>query len=383
MLPALFGMAMTFLQEETPAERVVYRRTTASFSGGAPGSNSSDYMDEYVRCERTEFYYPCHLCLPCDKSGRFLYDPAVSAVVAGANPDTLTPSSSDYVTRAAANGWPIILRGNTDNFCLTSHLFMNMSNDDGSRLVLDEPPLLGVVQFNADEAVTVLALLSNGSRSAWDPVVLTSIDSLPAPITLPYNSVVRSSFRASEYIDVHGRSEWTYQYALRSSYRAGRDKRTKVLRGLIYSNATTQTEREQLIQLYAQSDLNTSYSSTASSSPSSSLHPLSYFVSMVCVVPQQFKVEVVREVTTYGLNSFVSDVGGFLNLLALAVSLLFPLAYSAITPRRFILLNIRDKWIKRRKANDEPKQAQCKSQQLSGTDSRRHEMREWRANGDE
>jgi predicted PurR-regulated permease PerM len=63
--------------------------------------------------------------------------------------------------------------------------------------------------------------------------------------------------------------------------------------------------------------------------------------------PSTFSVEVIHEVAPYTLGSFVSDLGGYLNLLALALVLLFPLFFEPTKPRTFFAMWLLHKWQRR------------------------------------
>lgn len=60
------------------------------------------------------------------------------------------------------------------------------------------------------------------------------------------------------------------------------------------------------------------------------------FYMETCFSPMSFQVSTVRLSRSYGFVSFLSDVGGFLNLLALTLALLFPFSQVLIKPRSFV-----------------------------------------------
>ena len=67
-------------------------------------------------------------------------------------------------------------------------------------------------------------------------------------------------------------------------------------------------------------------------------------------------------VTPYGVVTFLSDLGGFLNLLTVALLFLFPLAFKATEPRTFIVLMLADKWRARKGQGKQQEQLQEQGQ---------------------
>ena len=67
-------------------------------------------------------------------------------------------------------------------------------------------------------------------------------------------------------------------------------------------------------------------------------------------------------VTPYGVVTFLSDLGGFLNLLTVALLFLFPLAFKATEPRTFIVLMLADKWRARKGQGMQQQQEQGQDQ---------------------
>jgi hypothetical protein len=62
----------------------------------------------------------------------------------------------------------------------------------------------------------------------------------------------------------------------------------------------------------------------------------SKFYMETCFSPASFQISTVTETRSYNAFSFLADIGGFLNVLAISFALAFPLAQVLVKPRRFL-----------------------------------------------
>ena len=74
-----------------------------------------------------------------------------------------------------------------------------------------------------------------------------------------------------------------------------------------------------------------------------------FFFNQLCFLPASFNIQVITETHPYNWLAFLSDLGGFANLVTVAVLFLFPLAYQATQPRSFLVFFLADKWKARNK----------------------------------
>jgi hypothetical protein len=88
---------------------------------------------------------------------------------------------------------------------------------------------------------------------------------------------------------------------------------------MLLNTTTTPEERQRIIDMHNQPGI-------------------VYYPAQISIAPSSFDVTVVTQKNTYGLLPFLSDLGGFLNLLALSFTLLFPFAHAFIRPRMFVAL---------------------------------------------
>jgi hypothetical protein len=78
------------------------------------------------------------------------------------------------------------------------------------------------------------------------------------------------------------------------------------------------------------------------------------------------------EVSSYGLGAFVSDVGGFLNLLALLLLALFPIEQKPTRPRTLFVFWLWRRWTMRHQLEQQQQQQPQQQPQQSDDDAYLH-----------
>jgi hypothetical protein len=208
---------------------------------------------------------------------------------------------------------------------------------------------LSMTSFSAVNALSAQQWLHSAPVSD-DPTTAAAIHelNLHTPIlgVFPYDHAHVLGFRASQLVRLDGSQELQYDYASRG----GAGLTRKFVEDLYNDVLSTWVSPEKYAAM--QSFRNNSANGNVS------LHLQQVTVSYATAAPM---LQVIREVQTYTFSTFVSDLGGFLNVLAVILLFLFPLRFKPTQERIFLAHWLLLKWIHRhdhKQAQQQPQQQQ-------------------------
>jgi hypothetical protein len=212
--------------------------------------------------------------------------------------------------------WPLQFVDRHDFWCLDVHSFINQSLFGSAPTTFTAQPQFGLVWMNETTALAAAELHAANRTDPTDPAVIAVMDAVAMHSFLQSGQLSWNTFTATRTERVDGTVEITRDYSQVGLSDFTTTGMAKLLHGRL-SRTEDEQERTRMEKLYLQEGV-------------------TYYVSRVCTAPVSLAERVVHESSPYGLASFLADVGGFLNLLALAMAVLFPLVKSATQPRTFV-----------------------------------------------
>jgi hypothetical protein len=226
--------------------------------------------------------------------------------------------------------WPLQFTATTDKLCIYSHFLVN-----STALNIRDSPIaltMGFVPLSAQQLSKGLGLIATGHTESDDPLVLQYAGEVVGQTPFTFSSTHDVRFRVNKIIRLNGSVELDYVYD------TGKDI-PFVPRGYEFMAQTwlsTISNTSTAEYIYLQSLL-----VDALNNPETKIK---YLATRICFAPDSFQVQVVTEVAPYGSTNFISDLGGFTNLLTVALLFLFPLLHSPPQPRVFLPMMLLAKW---------------------------------------
>ena len=321
-IPALVGVQFSFLSEFLPPDLVHYLRVVpVSDPEGASGNNPS--LIPAVNCNLTTFAFEMALCQQVwPDTGLPFFNAAI------APPGEMDGSSASKIDLSAM---PLQFTHSamaSSAVCFQVHMLANQTALDASARALPPVFLMGIL--SPSSLLAQNELTRAGHTAASDPLVQAWSARDSAVQVLGFLQFARSlimEFTATNTIDVDGSVSVGYRFQTLADLPRGPGQQVRDFKSLLQFTPD-RAEQLRLAKLYA--DPSTVYQSTH-----------------LCMAPQTLTVEVVRKQVLYGWSQFLSDAGGALNILTLALAMLFPLTFKAVKSKTFLPLWIALKWKRR------------------------------------
>ena len=304
-------------------------------------------LNSFVQCTAGRMFYPLTLCQPADAQGNPFLTP-LPGEMDGASALGMQDTLED------AAQWPLQFTGSTDALCLTSFVFLNIT-----KLPPEIPlsqMLFALVPLSLPQLLAMEEHMAVGANIPSDPRMWSFVNSLTSPTVMEYQQRHLVRLTATKTVHTNGEHEWTY------SYNQGKDLNLMDIDLQSYADTmlnntaiTDPTLHAQILALLPGASMGQWNDST-----------IKLRISDVCFTPSSYTVQVVRETSTYGAISFLSDLGGFANLVSLVMLALFPLAMNVVRPRSFVVLWLSDKWAARTKRKEAEAHAAAQAGLLRG-----------------
>jgi len=263
-------------------------------------------VDGLIACKLAVAYG--YVCQPIDAQGKPMYQPSQQGMV-GNEADGTGEWRLRYTSRLQA-------------LCYTNLAYVN-------RTLLNMTMQQSIVMTSMAAiplTATDMRVINGEQNSSSIPIrpssnSTTPIQRVSGPLMFPYDSLHTITFRPHRRETLDHVITYQYDYNL-----AGGFSLNDVAKDMLWW------------ELYNRSSIGTRWFLRKARYEWD--EDLELKVTRICTVPATFDVQVSTEVTTYGFESFLSDVGGFLNLLSLFFVLLFPLTYKVTQPRSFVAMYI-------------------------------------------
>lgn len=178
----------------------------------------------------------------------------------------------------------------------------------------------------------MLSLSSQAANITSAAEAAPFVFSVPNPSALLYGQGHSITFAASRIVSVEGDERLEYEYSKGADFS--------------YSPAILELQLDAIIadRVAANDSLAVDQMNAWRNDTE-----VQFLYNQLCFAPASYNVRVVRAVRTYGIVSFLSDVGGFLNLLTIVLLFFFPFAHKLVEPRSFLGVWLGERW-KQRKA---------------------------------
>lgn len=280
-LPAFFGLWLVYFDSSFGGEAdsaLLYRGTTFHFANVSP---RTAYDNSYMRCDDVLFFYNSTLCVPTDRDGKRFFPATGEPVeVEGGNTDISDPAV-----------WPLQFRGQQDSACIGSHMLLNKTRMTQPAFI---EPTFGFVALNAGEVAETGRRVADGLNGHTSDV-LSFLNRIHTPLLFSYQQYHLLQFSATRQIQLDGSSQLEYLFG--------------------------QTQHLALSEpfLAEQYDSILNDTSPGGSLESAADHALLlrlrnhsevvYKTQQICFVPATFLVQEIRQIRSYTLTNFLSDVG--------------------------------------------------------------------------
>ena len=282
----------------------------------ASGVHNS-YLTTAVDCNVETSYLGqwTRVCVPVDSAGI----PILGSQIAPAS--ELNGATAASLALAYFESYQLQFTGLPhEGLIFESFLLLNVEQSPPSFFL----PSLGLWSMNPQESLSMQEILSRTPSSAtFDPTT-----DMTFSLMMTYGRCHFVQFIASRFIRLDGSEELKYIYYPQGEQILSTSPEFTNERFAALLNATSdELERSRLQTLRADPNVTLSYS-------------------RLKVRPASMYVQVIREVQPYTFASFVSDVGGFLNIMVLFLIFLFPFTIHTARPRTFLVLWVLVKWRK-------------------------------------
>lgn len=208
-----------------------------------------------------------------------------------------------------------------DALCWDVHVFYNVT-----RLgpLLYRLPVVSLFHYTAQKFLQVKESIALNQTSTDDPLTRSILNSSPRELDLISNSVHLVNLQMERYIDIHKKEKRSFQLIPQSSLELSDRVKLLAFQDLIRSRSPY--EREVLYRRV-----------NASLDPNNN-GTFIYAPTRLCLGMTSFAILTVTETISYSWLSFFSDIGGFLNLLALLFFILFPISRKMYSHSRTFLV---------------------------------------------